>query len=182
MGKKDEDLKTLQTKSEIQVPETKVSKADNKKKIITQYAKEEDNEKILGIIKEIDVAMEADKKKEESNKKTTTTRKRAKSSKTAKSSKVEKNLPKEKPEEVVAAAAEKEKITPKKAKGRKSKAKKPIVVEDVPIVVEVEEKASVTVKDPVVENIVHPWSKLSQSTLNRKTVKELSSFLEEKGA
>merc|ERR1711862_427804 len=56
--KKDEDLKTLQTKSEIQVPETKVSKADNKKEIITQYAKEEDNEKILGIIKEIDVAME----------------------------------------------------------------------------------------------------------------------------
>jgi len=185
-----DDLKTLQMKFDVllaekEALETKLSKEDKTEKLL-QHTKKNDDDKILEVMKEIDVAMEADKKKKEETK--TTTRKRAKSSKTAKSSRVKKDSSKDKLEEVVVAAAEKEKITPKKAKGRKSKVEKPIIVEDVPIIVEDvpiivedEEKPFFAVKSPV-ETIVHPWSKLSQSTLNRKTVKELSSFLEERGA
>jgi len=101
------------------------------------------------------------------------------------------------------AVAGKEKTTPKKTiKRRKStKVKESIIVEsDEPIIVVQEEKTTpkkvkskkeeepffAVVEEKIEEStekiVKHPWSKLSPSTLNRKTVKELSSFLEERGA
>jgi len=102
------------------------------------------------------------------------------------------------------AAAGKEKTTPKKTiKRRKStKVEESIIVEsDEPIIVVKEEKTTpkkvkskkeeepffaAVVEEKIEEStekiVKHPWSKLSPSTLNRKTVKELSSFLEERGA
>jgi len=142
---------------------------------ILEVLKEMDDEKSLKSGKGI-MEMEAEKKAATKAKSTT---KKAKSSKSAKSSKVSKAATKEKEEKKP--VAEKEKPAPKKTtKRRKStKVKESIIVEsDEPIIVVQEEK----IEESTEKIVKHPWSKLSPSTLSRKTVKELSSFLEERGA
>jgi len=142
---------------------------------ILEVLKEMDDEKSLKSGKGI-MEMEAEKKAATKAKSTT---KKAKSSKSAKSSKVSKAATKEKEEKKP--VAEKEKPALKKTtKRRKStKVKESIIVEsDEPIIVVQEEK----IEESTEKIVKHPWSKLSPSTLSRKTVKELSSFLEERGA